>query len=94
MSLAEITRWVIEVAKIPVIVKLTPNISDIVMPGMSGIDLAIALQREVPQCKVLLFSGHVGAQELIDQARKLGHEFVLVQKPIHPTKLVEAIQSL
>src|SRR3974377_1692889 len=28
----QITSWVMEVAKIPVIVKLTPNISDIVMP--------------------------------------------------------------
>ena len=29
----QITRWVMEVAKIPVIVKLTPNITNIVMPG-------------------------------------------------------------
>jgi dihydropyrimidine dehydrogenase (NAD+) subunit PreA len=29
----KITRWVMEVAKIPVIVKLTPNISDITMPA-------------------------------------------------------------
>jgi dihydropyrimidine dehydrogenase (NAD+) subunit PreA len=32
----EITRWVMEVAKIPVIVKLTPNISDIVMPARAA----------------------------------------------------------
>lgn len=69
-------------------------ISDIVMPGMSGIDLAIAIRRDVPTCKVLLFSGHVDAPELIEQARASGYEFALVQKPIHPTKLVEAIQNL
>ena len=33
----EITRWVMEAAKIPVIVKLTPNISDIVMPARAAI---------------------------------------------------------
>jgi dihydropyrimidine dehydrogenase (NAD+) subunit PreA len=33
----EITRWVMEVAKIPVIVKLTPNISDIVMPARAAV---------------------------------------------------------
>jgi dihydropyrimidine dehydrogenase (NAD+) subunit PreA len=33
----KITRWVMEVAKIPVIVKLTPNISDIVMPGRAAV---------------------------------------------------------
>ena len=33
----EITGWVMEVAKIPVIVKLTPNISDIVMPARAAV---------------------------------------------------------
>jgi DNA-binding NtrC family response regulator len=69
-------------------------ISDIVMPEMSGIDLAIAIRRDVPTCKVLLFSGHVDALELIQQARMSGYEVALVQKPIHPTKLVEAILNL
>src|SRR3974390_1520185 len=32
-----ITGWVMEVAKIPVIVKLTPNISDIVMPARAAV---------------------------------------------------------
>jgi dihydropyrimidine dehydrogenase (NAD+) subunit PreA len=33
----QITRWVMGVAKIPVIVKLTPNISDIVMPARAAV---------------------------------------------------------
>ena len=33
----QITRWVMEVAKIPVIVKLTPNISDIVLPARAAV---------------------------------------------------------
>jgi dihydropyrimidine dehydrogenase (NAD+) subunit PreA len=33
----QITRWVMEVAKIPVIVKLTPNISDIVPPARAAV---------------------------------------------------------
>ena len=33
----QITRWVMEVARIPVIVKLTPNISDIVMPARAAV---------------------------------------------------------
>src|SRR4051794_36129328 len=32
-------------------------ISDVVMPGMNGIDLAVKLTRELPDCRVLLFSG-------------------------------------
>jgi dihydropyrimidine dehydrogenase (NAD+) subunit PreA len=33
----QITRWVMEVATIPVIVKLTPNISDITMPARAAV---------------------------------------------------------
>jgi len=33
----QITRWVMEVARIPIIVKLTPNISDIVMPARAAV---------------------------------------------------------
>jgi len=69
-------------------------ISDITMPGMTGIELAIVIKREIPICKVLLFSGHVDATKLIEEARAEGHTFNLVQKPIHPTKLVLTIQEL
>jgi DNA-binding NtrC family response regulator len=69
-------------------------ISDIVMPKLNGIDLAIAIQIVVPTCKVLLFSGQVGAPELIKIARETGHSFELVQKPIHPAKMVAALRSL
>ncbi len=69
-------------------------ITDIMMPGMNGVELAHHLQQEVPACKVLLFTGQSGSSELIEQARRAGNEFRLVQKPIHPTKLVEAIRSL
>ena len=69
-------------------------ISDIVMPGMNGIELAINLQREIPSCKVLLFSGYDGAAELLEDAHASGHSFTLVEKPIHPKRLVAAILSL
>src|SRR4030095_6065891 len=32
-------------------------ITDVVMPGMNGIELAIALKEAVPDCRILLFSG-------------------------------------
>ena len=32
-------------------------ISDVVMPGMNGVDLAIHLKSICPDCKILLFSG-------------------------------------
>lgn len=32
-------------------------ISDVVMPALSGIDLAIRVQQHCPDCKILLFPG-------------------------------------
>jgi DNA-binding NtrC family response regulator len=74
----------------------TPDylISDIVMPKVTGIELAIAIRRDIPTCKILLFSGKVGALELINSAGEAGHSFPLVEKPIHPARLIEAIRHL
>jgi len=33
----QITRWVMEAATIPVIMKLTPNITNIVLPARAGV---------------------------------------------------------
>lgn len=69
-------------------------ISDVVMSGIDGIQLAIAIRKEIPACKVLLFSGQVGAPELIEKAKEAGHRFELVPKPIHPKSLVETLLRL
>jgi DNA-binding response OmpR family regulator len=69
-------------------------ISDVMMPEMSGVDLAIALQRLCPGCKILLFSGQSSTQDLLGTARSNGHHFQLLSKPIHPTDLLAAIRGL
>jgi DNA-binding NtrC family response regulator len=69
-------------------------ISDIAMQGMTGIELAVLVQREIPSCKILLFPGQVGAGEMIQDARREGHSFAFLQKPIHPSELVKVIKSL
>lgn len=35
--LEEITSWAVDLAKVPVIIKLTPNVSDIVEPGLAAV---------------------------------------------------------
>lgn len=73
-----------------------PNllISDVMMPGMNGIDLAIAMREKCPDCKILLFSGQSATADLLKDARTKGHDFQLLQKPIHPTDLLNAIRGL
>jgi DNA-binding NtrC family response regulator len=69
-------------------------ITDVMMPGLSGIDLAIALKQECPNCKVLLFSGQAATVNLLEAARSKGHDFELLSKPIHPTEFLKKIKNV
>jgi DNA-binding NtrC family response regulator len=69
-------------------------ISDVVMPEMSGIDLAVEITDACPKCKVLLFSGQAATADLLSVARAKGHNFTLLGKPVHPTDLLNAIRGL
>jgi DNA-binding NtrC family response regulator len=68
-------------------------ISDISMPGLSGIDLAIRVKEECPQCKVLLFSGQPSSFELLEDVRR-EHDFRMLEKPFHPSLLFSEIDRL
>ena len=63
-------------------------ITDVIMPGMTGIEVAIAVRNRLPDCKILLFSGQAATADLLEQAKTLGHEFEIVAKPIHPSDLL------
>jgi len=69
-------------------------LTDVVMPEMSGIDLAIQLREISPLCKVLLFSGQAATSDMLETARERGHVFDILSKPIHPTDLLAAISGL
>jgi DNA-binding NtrC family response regulator len=69
-------------------------ISDIMMRGMTGIELAILIRQEIPACRILLFSGQPDAPQMVQEARDAGHDFPFLQKPIHPTDLVAVLRSL
>jgi CheY-like chemotaxis protein len=63
-------------------------ISDVVMPGISGVDLAIQIRAQCSTCKVLLFSGHGAGFDLQEVAQAQGHRFDLLLKPFPPTELL------
>jgi DNA-binding response OmpR family regulator len=63
-------------------------ISDVAMPGLSGVDLAVQIRARHPKCKILLFSGQAATQDLLENARNRGHDFHLLPKPVHPTELL------
>ena len=54
-------------------------ITDYAMPGMTGVELAIATKQAIPGCKVMLFSGQAATVDLLAEARDAGehHDDVL-----------------
>ncbi len=69
-------------------------LTDVVMPHLSGIDLAIQIREKYPDCKILLFSGQAETQDLLAAARQQGHDFSLLAKPVHPVELLRRIKDL
>jgi DNA-binding response OmpR family regulator len=69
-------------------------ISDVVMPLLSGIELAIKMRELCPNCKVLLFSGQAATVDMLQIARTQGHDFELLSKPVHPSDLLAKIRTV
>src|SRR5271156_443913 len=68
-------------------------ISDVIMTGMTGIEVAIETRKKLPNCKVLLFSGQAATADLLERAREQGHEFDILAKPVHPTDLLAKLRG-
>jgi CheY-like chemotaxis protein len=66
-------------------------ISDVTMPGISGIDLAIKMKAHYPRCKVLLFTAHPGSLASLEDARAQGHDFPVLLKPVPPGEFLAEI---
>ncbi len=69
-------------------------LTDIMMPAMNGVELAIAITKMYPATKIMLFSGQAGISEIIEQSKAKGFEFPLLAKPVHPAKLIESLRKL
>jgi CheY-like chemotaxis protein len=68
-------------------------LSDVLMPRMNGLELAIAIRKIYPNARILLFSGQTGIAEILLDGQRQGFEFELVAKPIHPLRLIERLKE-
>lgn len=69
-------------------------LTDIMMPAMNGVELAIAIRKIYPGTKILLFSGQAGITDILEDSKARGYEFPLLAKPVHPSKLIEGLRNL
>jgi DNA-binding response OmpR family regulator len=70
----------------------TLMLTDVMLPGMNGVELAITLQEALPDCKIVLFSGQAGTAHLLDDAKLRGHAFPILAKPVHPRELLDQLK--
>jgi len=69
-------------------------ISDVTLAGMNGVELAIEIQKNVPDCKVMLISGQAISADLFSHAREAGHNFTMLIKPVHPSEMMARLSEL
>jgi len=69
-------------------------ILDVALPDMSGLEIAVWIQTELPTCRFLLFSGNQGTFDALEDAKSKGHEFHVLAKPVAPRELIDAVPKL
>jgi DNA-binding response OmpR family regulator len=69
-------------------------ITDVMMPDMNGVDLAIHFEHLYPESKILLISAAAATSDLLAGAHQRGYDFELWAKPFQPVKLLERLQAL
>jgi DNA-binding NtrC family response regulator len=63
-------------------------ISDVILGKMTGLELALYLEAQQPNCKVLLMSGYASGLHLIDDSIRLGYFHTVLMKPVHPAQIL------
>lgn len=81
---------------IEVIADWRPDLAivDVMLPGMNGVDFALVLKANYPDCSLLLFSGEQGTYELLTKAATEGNIFEILAKPVPPAYMLEAAAGL
>ena len=64
---------------------------DVLMPGMSGLDVLQRIRQEYPQIRVILLTGHGSTRDGIEGMRLGAFDFLM--KPLSIEKLVEKLRN-
>jgi PleD family two-component response regulator len=67
-------------------------ISDYVLPGINGLELAGKLREYCPTARVFLLTGQANLGGMAERMRSRGHDFEILAKPLHPEELFERLK--
>jgi two-component system, cell cycle sensor histidine kinase and response regulator CckA len=66
-------------------------VTDVVMPGMGGVELAAELRKRDPDLRVLYLSGYIDRLELLSSS--LNHRTRFMAKPFVPARLIQMLSA-
>jgi CheY-like chemotaxis protein len=69
-------------------------LTDVVMPGMDGVEFAVQARTRCPGARILLISGNAATLKIVESARRRGYCFELLAKPVPPRELLAKVASL
>jgi CheY-like chemotaxis protein len=69
-------------------------ISDVNMPVLTGIELAVLMKARYPDLKIILLSGQMASRDLLEHTNTRGYDFPLLMKPVHPSELLLRLGKL
>ncbi len=69
-------------------------ICDVVMPLLSGVELAQHIQGSHPECRVLLFTGEWDTEDAENAAYQDGLLYQVMEKPVHPKELLRKVREM
>jgi DNA-binding NtrC family response regulator len=69
-------------------------LSDVLIPGKNGADLSLFIHDRWPQIKILLFSGHPDAHNVLDTLDGVKDRVRFLPKPINQDVLLRTIHSM
>ncbi len=69
-------------------------LTDFVLTGMSGLELAIQVAETCPACQIILFSAIVSKADMTMMCLPHHPEFALLEKPVHPDILLARIENM
>lgn len=74
--------------------ELCPDIviTDVLMPGMNGIELAKLVRNSCPDTRIVVVSGQAGTAELVERAQREGYSFEMLAKPVGPEALLQKLR--
>lgn len=69
-------------------------LADVILDGITGIEVAIRLGGVYPESRIILFSGQTSTADLLDEAaQQNGRHFEVLAKPVHPDELLTLLQT-